>query len=143
MDLTFTTEHAKLNIRVAVILNSKDGYLFCESKDGYYFAVGGRVKINESSLEAAHREVLEELNYSMQSVELCTVLENFFTHQSTGTLVHEFCFIYKCNDIVDVALPEFFVAIPATELSGKDIRPSLITELIMNPTTTLSHKISK
>jgi hypothetical protein len=34
MDLTFHTDQAKLNIRVAVILRSNNGYIFCESKEG-------------------------------------------------------------------------------------------------------------
>lgn len=143
MDLTVQIDTSKLNIRVAVILKTHDGYIFCESKQGYYFPVGGRVKINESSLEAAYREVQEELEYDMKTLTLCSVLENFFIHDETNIKVHEFCFIYKCDDIISIELPEFFVELTEQEILEKDIRPILIKDIIAQTPSEIIHHISK
>ena len=62
MDLTLPIEDKILNIRVAVILKTKIGYVLEKSKNGYFFVLGGRIKINESSEQAARREVFEEGN---------------------------------------------------------------------------------
>lgn len=143
MDLTFQADQNKLNIRVAVILKSEEGYIFCEHKEGYYYPVGGRVKINESSLEAAYREVQEELGYEMRAVKLCSVLENFFVHGQTSIRVHEFCFIYECEDILEINLPQYFVSLNKDEVAKKDVRPRLTKELIAHPAEHLVHQISK
>jgi hypothetical protein len=89
------------------------------------------------------REVIEELNYAMRSITLRAVLENFFIHESTQTNVHEYCFVYECNDVVEIPLPEFFVTFSEQEIQEKDVRPKLIIELITKNSQSIIHQIAQ
>ena len=53
-DLSLNVDDFYLNIRVAIIARTKNGFILEKKKTSeYYFLIGGRMKINESSLEAA------------------------------------------------------------------------------------------
>ncbi len=75
------------------MIKSGDNYIFEKHKQGYYFGVGGRVKIGERSDVAAIREVEEELGVTVIDLKYKTVIENFYDN------VHEICFVYTCEDI--------------------------------------------
>jgi 8-oxo-dGTP pyrophosphatase MutT (NUDIX family) len=139
MDLTLELGQHKLNIRVAVLVRTTKGVLFEKGKDGYYFALGGRVKIGESSFDAAKREVQEEIGLHVDVLKLVSIVENFFTHK--GFSFHEVCFVYLLEDIVDLELPENIVAFTDVDLQSKDVRPEVIKKIINEKQEVVSHFI--
>jgi 8-oxo-dGTP pyrophosphatase MutT (NUDIX family) len=95
-DLTIFVNNIKLNIRVAVIIETDEGYIFEKyPKWNYYFIVGGRIKINETSLETAQREIYEELGIRLENFSLKTIAENFF--EENNTKYQEICFIINAK----------------------------------------------
>jgi 8-oxo-dGTP pyrophosphatase MutT (NUDIX family) len=130
MDLTITIENTILNIRVAVIMQTKRGYLIEKNKKGYYHFIGGRVKAGENSLQAAKRETQEETGLEIDNFEFVSLLENFFTDVD-GAKVHEICFVYKTENVEHIdpkfGLEEF----TKEEIRDKDIRPEHIKRMIL------------
>ena len=141
MDLTIQLEGIKLNIRVAVIMKTDKGYIFEKSPKGYLFTVGGRVKLGESSFEAAQREVREELGFEMKEVKLAAIIENFFG--PAHARVHEICFVYKHEQTVTVVLTNEFVEVSEEALTVEDVRPDIMKEIITNAKDTITHIIVK
>jgi 8-oxo-dGTP pyrophosphatase MutT (NUDIX family) len=142
MDLSIQLENVKLNIRVAVLIKTNKGYLFEKGKDDYLFALGGRVKVNESSLQAAQREVLEEIGYTLKpDVKLMAVVENFFNTATSA--VHEICFVYNQEEVVEIDLPDNFVQVQESDLAQEDIRPEIIKKIIMEVRGGISHYVIK
>ena len=70
MDLTIPFENTILNIRVAIILQTSNGYVLGRGENkNYYHFVGRRVKLGENSLQAAKREILEEAGVEIKNFE--------------------------------------------------------------------------
>ena len=110
MDLSIGVGDATLYIRVAVIIKTKGGeYIFEKREDLYLFTVGGKIKINESSVDAAQREIEEELGIQINKLNPRAVIENFYTYNSEK--VHEICFVYESIDTYDDVLPSEFVSV--------------------------------
>lgn len=142
MDLTIKTENAILNIRVAVLIKGSNGYLFEKSKLGHVFCVGGRVKVNESSLDAASREVEEELGFKTDKLKLKGMVENFYKNNDEDN-VHEICFVYEAEDaFLDVVPPEF-VEVSVSDVDSFDVRPKVMTEFIVDESDDFKHVIAK
>ncbi len=98
MDLTINLEQNNiLNIRVAIICQTENGYLLEKNKKGFYFFLGGRVKLGESSLQAAKREFHEETGLEISEFEFISTIENFYDDKGglKEGAVHEKCFVYK------------------------------------------------
>lgn len=137
-NLTISLQKTTLNIRVAIILKTPEGIIFEKSNEGYFFCLGGRVKENESSIEAAQRELQEELDIQIPLI-MKGILENFFTHSKTG-IIHEINFLYEgmLNDSIEFPSlnPENkhhgFHAIPIQDLGSYDIRPKIIKQAIQS-----------
>ena len=123
----------------AVLVKVQGGYLLERHlKDGYYYAVGGRVQINESSVDSAVREIKEEINIDVkiEDLKLKAVIENFFGIEKER--VHEIGFVYN----LDLENGKHLISLNDLELSGKmkiikledmkdeDIRPIIIREII-------------
>jgi len=141
MDLTIQLNNIKLNIRVAVLIKTSKGYIFEKGNDGYFFTLGGRVKINESSLEAAQREVREEIDYDMTQGKLVAIVENFFG--PIDAVVHEICFVYRQHEMITVDLPSNFLELDERDLINKDIRPEIIRKIIIDTNDGIAHYILK
>lgn len=141
MDLTIDVDKFRLNIRVAALLCTQKGFLFEKGKDGYYFVLGGRVKINESSLEAAKREIFEEISVSVNDIKLVSVVENFFVKGETS--FHEICFVYSSSDIINPELPKNIVELTTEVLQTVDVRPPIIKKIIAENKNEVSHFIIK
>jgi 8-oxo-dGTP pyrophosphatase MutT (NUDIX family) len=126
MDLTINLEQNNiLNIRVAIICQTENGYLLEKNKKGFYFFLGGRVKLGESSLQAAKREFQEETGLDIHSLEYVSTIENFYEN------VHEICFVYKTGKIEGVDPKYGLVEFKKEEMKDLDIRPSIIKDIIM------------
>jgi ADP-ribose pyrophosphatase len=94
-DLTFNVEGEIFNYRVgAIIIN--DGKILMVKDIGYpyYYTVGGRVKLGESSADAVVRECFEETGVRFEIDKLAFVHENFFKEEVGGKLYHEIAFFY-------------------------------------------------
>ena len=82
MDLTFKTEQGRFNYRVGAIIIQNGKLLMVKNKIlPYYYTVGGRVKMNETSEEAVLREVFEETGVHFEIDRLGFIHENFFIEQ--------------------------------------------------------------
>ena len=84
---------------VALVLIEKDGKILAspgkDDVNGIVFCrpPGGGIEFGETSLEAAIREIREELGATLVDARLLTVIENVFTYN--GKLGHEIIFLYR------------------------------------------------
>lgn len=116
-------------MRVAVILKTENGFVLEKDNNyGDYFAVGGRMKINETSEEAAKREVLEEVGLVIkENLKLKAIIELFFGPEKER--VHEICFVYILDGIHELKLGEGFAEYTMEQINEMDVRPSVIKQL--------------
>ena len=115
-------------IRVAVLVKKDGDFVLEKNKDGYYFPIGGRVKAGATSLEAAKREVMEELGVAVESLSLKGIIENFFDIGSEH--VQEICFVYTMQDMNNLKLGDEFVAYTIEQIDTVDFRPQIIKEIM-------------
>lgn len=95
MDLVFTTNEKRLNIRVAVLIQHHDEYLVINDNHAQYdYLIGGRVKLFECSLDAAKREVFEELHEQVVIGDLKFTYESFFYEETLKLNYHEIGYVY-------------------------------------------------
>lgn len=148
-DLTLLVDDTVLNIRVAILVETPAGFVFEKHKSGYLFVLGGRVKINETSEEAALREVFEELGLKDLKLDLISIIENFFSVDN-GKKYHEINFVYKTvidemPDLSQFSLDSGNIGysyIKKEDFDQYDIRPRAIKELVkkIGPFTHLINK---
>ncbi len=142
MDLQIKLQNTTLKIRVAGLIKTKDGYLFeKQSKDNYFFLVGGKVMLNESSEETIKREIKEEINMEVREVNQKSVIENFYT--SFGENIHEICFVYEVKEIFSGEIPFGFVEIAFDDLDKNDIRPIVIKDILKSEKSIFKNYIIK
>ena len=138
MDLTLPIEDKILNIRVAVILKTKIGYVLEKSKNGYFFVLGGRIKINESSEQAARREVFEETGIKIDDLKLKAVIENFYTNNEERQ-VQEICFVYLSNNQENMNLIDGLAEYTIKQINDIDLRPTVLKQIILSEGKEISH----
>ncbi len=155
MDLTikFDEKSEVLNIRVAIIMQTKNGFVLSQRKSGnYYFAIGGRAKLGESSISSAIRETSEEtgLNLNAGDFKLISIIENFWEsdHKKVNDKnwkVHEINYVFtvpKQEKIVGGIDSSGVVEIPMEKIAELDIRPNIIKKIILeNKFETFTHHI--
>ena len=95
-NITIVNGSNKFNFRVAVLIEHKDKVLL-ETAGEFWNMIGGRVHFGDSTIEAARRELKEELNADFVDLKLINVSENFFSWM--GSQQQELLFVYKA--IVD------------------------------------------
>lgn len=94
-DLTFKTNKGKFNYKVgAIIIRDKKLLMIKNDSTPYYYSVGGRVKINETSEEAVVRETFEETGIELEIDRLAFIHEHFFDEEITKEYYHEIAFYY-------------------------------------------------
>ena len=98
MDCTFHAENGVFNYRVGAIILDGTRVLMTKSEGcGYYYSVGGRVKLGETAVQAVLREVFEETGVYAEVERLGFVHENFFTSDfglNCGLRYHELSLFY-------------------------------------------------
>ena len=106
MDLSLMVGDTKFNYRVGLFI-IRNNQVLVECNPDYDFVTlpGGRVKTQESSLEALRRELNEEMQIDIGNDKLLmkALVENFFDLE--GKHYHELYFLYK----LDVTGDERFV----------------------------------
>ncbi len=154
MDLTFKTEQGKFNYRVgAIILHDNKLLMVKNNKAPYFYSVGGRVKLHESSEDAIVREVYEETGIHMEIERLGFVHENFFTEDITRERFHELSFFFYMKDMD--ALNTIFMSftedgakeelqwIPLYKIADVYLYPEFFKEKLFNPLATVEHILTK
>ena len=152
MDLTIPMGDTKINIRVAVIMETSKGFVLQKNSYGdYYFFMGGRLQLGQSSLAAAQRETFEEsgLNLKTEDFQFVSIIENFW--ESPESKYQEFCFVYKTTkqekadfeNALEAKNANFNpVEITKENLKDLDIRPEIIKRLILeNKLDEITHHI--
>jgi 8-oxo-dGTP pyrophosphatase MutT (NUDIX family) len=131
-DLTVPIENSTLNIRVAVLAKTNKGFILEKSPIGYLYFIGGRIKINENSEEAAKRELYEEIGIKVDKLTFKTVIENFFMEKE-NKLVHEICFVYMVEEELEINnLPPKLVECSVADFSYMDIKPKILKDYILS-----------
>ena len=94
-DCGFTKDNNWFRYRAAAIIIENDCVLFVgNSREDYFYSVGGGVQMGESACDAVIREVYEETGVHYEVDRLAVIHENFF-NENNGTLkgknCHEIC----------------------------------------------------
>lgn len=141
MDLSVRVGDTKLKIRVAAIVSTPVGFLFEKSDKNYIFPIGGKIMINETSLEAVAREIKEEIGMEVENPTFIAVMENFY--DSDGEKVHEICFVYKTETVFKGIVPDGFVEVSRADLDKFDIVPTSITDILKGGNEQFRHIMIK
>jgi ADP-ribose pyrophosphatase YjhB (NUDIX family) len=83
-----------------IIIKHEDKIFVHEMKDKvsgetFYRAPGGGIEFGETSLEALHREVKEEFNTTVKTINFLGAIENIFEHELQKG--HEIIFFYSAK----------------------------------------------
>ena len=149
-NITIVNGANKFNFRVAILIEHKDRVLL-ETTGDFWNMIGGRVHFGDSTLEAAKRELKEELNADFDNLTLINVSENFFSWM--GSNQQELLFVYRAT--VDDSYPftkeKEFKCADADKVfrwhNKKDVenlvcRPEIIKELVKQGEG-ITHEIKK
>lgn len=139
MDLTIPFHDRVVNIRVAVLVKGTGGYLFEQSPKGYIFPAGGRVKLGESSRDAAMREIEEELGKPVGQLDFRAVIENFYS--ASGKEVQEICFVYEARETFSDNPSSQFVEVPTERLDQFIVKPAAVVEILKDVGRSKSHLV--
>jgi 8-oxo-dGTP pyrophosphatase MutT (NUDIX family) len=140
MDISIFLKDVKLNIRTAVLIETEKRYIFDKDKlDGFYYVVGGRIKINETSQNAAKMEIKEELGINIGKIKLKAIVESFFVCDNKK--YHEICFYYKHKINGNINLPENYFVFSREEIRKENIQPKIIYEIINSENDEIMHSI--
>lgn len=141
-DIKIKMGNGKFNFRVAGIFEYEDRILIQKSEnDNFYGLIGGRVKINEKTIDALKREIKEEIDFNVkeENCKLVRIYENFFEYNHTK--FHELLFVYiiqlKSYDEIEkqkdfLCCDKFTTKmtwITKSQLDGIDIRPAEIKQI--------------
>jgi 8-oxo-dGTP pyrophosphatase MutT (NUDIX family) len=132
-DLTLQIKDSILNLRVLLLISTPNGYIFEVHEDGFCFAIGGRIKLNESSMDAAKREFREEMLQDDIDLNLIGIVENFFIYK--GIKYHEINFVYDGIINKNINLTELhsdhvgYRYIQPTEAETINIKPKAILNI--------------
>ena len=103
---------------IVVLNNERDKLLMCRRKKDPYKGlnnlVGGKIEPNESGIDAAYRELLEETNISSELISLKHLMDFTYYYQNcyvevyVGKLIQEASIIGDENDLYWSALSHNF-----------------------------------
>ena len=155
MDLTFSTPGGRFNYRVgAIIIHDEKILLMRNPEAPYLYSVGGRVNYNETTQEAAIREVREETGLTLEVDRPVFFHEQFFDEEVTGEHFHEVAVYYLMKDIDDLSsldcvsvtergVSEELVWIPLDELEQHNIVPVSIAKELCHLPRHLTHIVER
>ena len=90
----------QIRCKSIVVFQHRDKFLFTDCMEestgqAFYIPVGGGVEFGEYSVDAAKREVEEEIGEKIENVRLLTISENIFEYNKVKE--HEIVFVYKAD----------------------------------------------
>lgn len=150
MNLDYEIDNNRFNARVSSIIYNKDKtkiLLFKMHDRDFYMLPGGRIELNEDSLNAIKREILEELGFDLE-FKICSIQENFLKLKNTNIM--QYCFCYKAiydgeiNDEKFVCKDndsQMFEWIEINKLSDIIIKPSSTLKLVQDDKNDIKHLI--
>lgn len=150
MNLDYEIDSNRFNARVSSIIYNKDKtkiLLFKMHDRDFYMLPGGRIELNEDSLNAIKREILEELGFDLE-FKICSIQENFLKLKNTNIM--QYCFCYKAiydgeiNDEKFVCKDndsQMFEWIEINKLSDIIIKPSSTLKLVQDDKNDIKHLI--
>ena len=96
MDISFNFDDCSFNYRVAGVIKYNNKILVEKKNDVKYLCLmGGRVHLNETSIEAIKREIKEETNYDTEYIKSVGLIENFYISKYTNKLCHEILIVHE------------------------------------------------
>lgn len=136
-DLCIPLGNTTFNVRVVILVSTPRGYIFERHKTGFLFAIGGRVKLHESTMESAARELVEELGVAGVDLRIAGLVENFFDHES-GHDYHELNVVYlaelestpELSELVSEGENKGFIYVQTCEFDQHDIRPKSLLQVL-------------
>jgi ADP-ribose pyrophosphatase YjhB (NUDIX family) len=152
-DLTFRTSEGTFNYRVgAIIIRDKKILMVKNDCAPYYYSVGGRVKLNETSEEAVVREAFEETGIKFEIDRLAFVHEHFFHEEITREHYHEIAFFYLMKENTNTALvckslgnqgeKEYLHWLPTENLEQYHLFPEFFKNKLSENMTGIEHIVS-
>lgn len=153
-DMTVRVGDSVINLRVGAVITKGNQILMVKNgRDDWYYSVGGRIKIGETSEQAIVLEAFEELGVSMEIDRLGFIHENYFY----GTLgdnirrqIYELCFFYYmkvpvgfeplCRSVTDAGYPETIEWVPFD--TNKTIFPTFFKTELAKPSREIKHIVS-
>jgi ADP-ribose pyrophosphatase YjhB (NUDIX family) len=141
-DITLDLYNYRVNLRVAAIVRREDEVLLARPLgDDWLYLPGGRIKVNEDSLTAVHRELTEEIGPDFEVLRPVIAAENFF--ELDGQNFHEISTYYEVAwhgaeiaGTEETPLEEF-IWYPLAELSDLIIKPDFVKPRILEPRAAL------
>jgi ADP-ribose pyrophosphatase YjhB (NUDIX family) len=137
MDISLFINGFKFNLRVGAVVTHDDRILLCNIRGrDYWFLPGGRIKTNESSLDAIERELSEEIGEGYRVMRPLVCAENFF--ENDATLFHEICFFYEVKWLRDRITKhrekdnEIFEWVETKYLGNYNLKPEIIKNYIVD-----------
>jgi len=153
-DLTFKTSKGKFNYRVgAIIIRDQKLLMIKNDSAPYYYSVGGRVKLNETSEEAFVRETFEETGIELEIDRLAFIHEHFFQEEITREYYHEISFFYLmkvpsninfvCESFGEQGAKEHLHWLPIEDLESYHLYPEFFKTKLSRSIRNIEHIISK
>ena len=152
-DLKFHTPGGLFNYRAGAIIIHNGKYLLMHnSQDPYYYSVGGRVRFDETTEEAAVREVLEETGVLLEIDRILFFQEQFFESEVTGDHIHELGVYYlmkdsdarahvECHSVTGLGAVEELIWVTPEELKEIRFVPESVGKRLLNLPEQMEHII--
>ena len=134
-DIQVDLAGTRVNLRVSALVKCQDQILVCRiTTEDWFFLPGGRIKTNESSLEAIQRELSEEIGAGFRILRPVICAENFFILHTVS--FHEICIFYEAEWLEDrqVIRPnenEQYTWVAQKDIEQIDLRPAFIKQTIL------------
>jgi len=150
-DITLRGAEGQFNLAArAVILRGGKLLMVKDHLGRYYYPIGGRVQLHETTAQAAEREALEETGAAFAAQRLLFIHENFFGEAYEPGLGnhHELCLIYLMRHIAGEVRAvtdggEELVWLPVDALGEYKVYPQFFPTELPRLTNEIQHFVTK
>ena len=153
-DITVRLDDSVVNVRVgAIIIKGSCVLMMKNSRDDWYYSVGGRIKVGETSEQAVVREVTEELGVPLEIDRLGFIHEDCFFGTLGGSgrrQIYELCFYYymkvpdgfepRRRSVTGGECPETVEWVPFE--TSKTIYPAFFKTELAHPAACIKHIVT-
>ena len=152
-NISIKTSVGKFSYRVGAIIMNSDSILMAKnSRDSYYYTVGGRVKFGETAQEAILREIYEETKVILEIERLAFIHENIFQFEKEPFHEIVMFFLMKQNNEIEKLTCKTFdeeygkVTLTWLAINGLEnieLYPEFLKTELNKPIKGIQHYISK